>query len=257
MPVNSESSDITYGHLLGGRVSYAQPGIGFRTGIEPVLLAAAVPARSGQRVIEAGTGAGAALLCLSARVAGIAATGVELDESTARLARDNASRNGFSNLEILTGDILSHAESGSFDHALANPPYHASSGTPPLLEAKKLAKMAYAGLFAGWIDRLGAALKTGGSLTLIIPVGALTDCLIAMRKAHCAAATLLPLWPKRDREAKLLMLRGVKGGRSGLTLHPGLVLHAEDGSFTPAAEAILRGGAALDLTGRGAVRLEP
>ena len=59
--------DTTEGTLLGGRVRYAQPARGYRTGIEPVLLAAAVPAVPGQAVLEAGTGAGAALLCLAAR----------------------------------------------------------------------------------------------------------------------------------------------------------------------------------------------
>ena len=53
--------EVTQGHLLGGRVRYAQPRSGFRSGIEPVLLAAAVPARPGERVLEAGSGAGAAL----------------------------------------------------------------------------------------------------------------------------------------------------------------------------------------------------
>ena len=70
--------DVTEGHLLGGRVRYAQPRVGYRTGIEPVLLAAAVAARAGERVLEAGCGAGAGLLCLAARVPGITGLGVEL-----------------------------------------------------------------------------------------------------------------------------------------------------------------------------------
>src|ERR1700712_4723911 len=103
MPVNSEPGEITHGHLLDGRVRFAQRRTGFRTGIEPVLLAAAIPARAGQRVIEAGTGAGAALLCLAARVPGVSGLGVELDGEMAALARTNAAGNGFSTLEILTG----------------------------------------------------------------------------------------------------------------------------------------------------------
>jgi tRNA1Val (adenine37-N6)-methyltransferase len=50
----------TEGHLLGGRIRYRQPDTGFRSGLEPVLLAASVPARPGEHVLEAGTGAGAA-----------------------------------------------------------------------------------------------------------------------------------------------------------------------------------------------------
>jgi tRNA1Val (adenine37-N6)-methyltransferase len=74
-------------------VSYRQPIDGYRTGIEPVLLAASVPARSGQRVVEAGTGAGAGLLCLLARVAGLSAIGIERDADMAALARRNLADN--------------------------------------------------------------------------------------------------------------------------------------------------------------------
>ena len=84
----------TGGYLLGGRVRYAQPRQGFRSGIEPVLLAAAVPARAGERVLEGGTGAGAALLCLAARVPGVHGVGIERDGTLVSLARRNASANG-------------------------------------------------------------------------------------------------------------------------------------------------------------------
>ena len=46
--------------LLGGRVPYVQPTHGHRSGIEPVLLAASIPARAGHMVLEGGAGAGAA-----------------------------------------------------------------------------------------------------------------------------------------------------------------------------------------------------
>ena len=226
---------------------YAQPGRGFRSGIEPVLLAAAIPARSGQRVLEAGTGAGAALLCLHARVPGLAGVGVERDPGLAGLARANAAANGFGGLIFLAADIAARPAPGVFDHAFANPPYHAPTGTPSALAARETAKRAQAGLFALWAASLGAALRPRGTLTLIVPASALPECLTAMHAARCPAAVLLPLWPKPDWPAKLVLLRGVKDGRGAMKLCPGLVLHVETGGFTPAAEAILRHGAALEL----------
>ena len=247
MPVNFEAGEITRGHLLGGSIGFAQPRIGFRTGIEPVLLAATIPARAGQRVLEAGTGAGAALLCLAARVPGISGLGIEVDGAMAALARINAAENGFPALEILTGDILEFSAPGTFDHAFANPPYHPADGTPSPLVARKTAKMAYSGLFAGWIASLGAALKTGGTMTLIVPAAALTACLIGMQNAECQPASVLPLWPKSNRDAKLLMLRGMKHRKNALKLLSGLMLHTADGKFSPQAEAVLRSGDALEL----------
>src|SRR5208282_2971379 len=112
--------DLTEGHLLGGRVRYAQPRRGFRSGIEPVLLAAAVPARTGERVLEAGSGAGAALLCLAARVAGISGVGVERDPALTALAAHNAAANGWAELGFLAGDIAAVPDLGRFDHGFAN-----------------------------------------------------------------------------------------------------------------------------------------
>lgn len=229
---------------------YTQPSEGFRSGIEPVLLAASIPARAGQRVIEAGTGAGAALLCLAVRVAGIAGVGVERDPAMAELARANAAGNGVAGLSIVTADIESPIEmaavAGGFDHAFANPPYHAPGGTPSGLATREAAKRAHAGLFHAWAGSLGSMLRPRGTLTLILPAGALPACLAALDDARCPAVALLPLWPKTGREAKLVLLRGIKHGRGSLKLCPGLVLHAA-GGFTQAAEAILRDGAGLEL----------
>ncbi len=247
----AEAAGTTSGFLLGGRVRYAQPREGFRSGIEPVLLAASIPARAGQRVVEAGTGAGAALLCLAARVAGIAGVGVERDPAMAALARANAAANGYDGLSFVTADIESTGEmaamAGGLDHAFANPPYHAPGGPPSAMAARETAKRAHTGLFTAWAASLGALLRPRGTLTLIVPAGALPACLMALEFARCPPAALLPLWPKADREAKLVLLRGVKGGRGTLKLRPGLVLHAAEGGFTPEAEAILRHGAGFDL----------
>lgn len=241
------ATDVTQGSLLGGRVRYAQPRTGFRSGIEPVLLAACIPAQPGQRVIEAGTGAGAALLCLAARVRGIAGTGVERDPEMAALARANAAENGFDRLDFLTAAIEERRAAGPFDHAFANPPYHAPGSTPSPLAARESAKRAQDDTFTLWAASLAAVLRPRGTLTMIVPSGALSDCLRAMQDADCPVAMVLPLWPKPGREAKLLLLQGIRHGRRATRLRPGLVLHAEQGGFTPEADAVLRYGSALGL----------
>lgn len=67
LPLPTGMDPVTTGHLLGGKVVYRQFSTGNRTGLEPVLMAAFVPARPGQTVMEGGCGAGAGLLCLSNR----------------------------------------------------------------------------------------------------------------------------------------------------------------------------------------------
>jgi tRNA1Val (adenine37-N6)-methyltransferase len=240
---------ITEGHLLGGRVVYRQPAAGFRSGIEPVLLAASVPARPGERVLEAGTGAGAALLCLSARTHDVSSTGVESDPAMADLAAANARANGFAGLEIIADRIETAVFPQPFDHAIANPPYHLPPGTASPDSARETAKRGSATLIATWIGHLAGVLRHRGSLTLIVAAGLFPACLATMVQSRCPCTILFPLWPKAGHPAKLVLLRGVKGARAPTQLMPGLVLHNPDGSFTDAAQAILAGGAALPLAG--------
>ncbi len=235
----------TAGTLLGGRVEYSQAAHGFRSGIEPVFLAAAVPARAGETILEGGSGAGAALLCLAARVRGISGLGLERDPALARLARTNAQANAAA-FGFVVGDVLGPPLRGDFDHVLANPPYHFGDGTQGD-PARTLAKRADPGLVAAWAASLGTMLRHGGSLSLILSPARLAEALEGVASAGCGGVLLLPLWPRAGVPAKLLILRAVRGGRAALSLSAGLVLHRDDGAFTDEAEAILRGGAELRL----------
>ncbi|HYZ61878.1 MAG TPA: methyltransferase [Acetobacteraceae bacterium] len=229
---------VTAGHLLGGRLRYAQPADGYRTGIEPVLLAAAIPALPGERVLEAGTGAGAGLMCLAARVPGMAGTGVEIDPAMAELARQNLAANGLAGFEVVTADIRAYAGVG-FDHAFANPPWHDPGSTPSPLERRRLAKQGSA--LEDWIAALARSLRQGGTLTLILPVGLAGRAAPSMRRAGLETAQIIPLIPKQGKQAKLALIT------SAPAIDPGIVLHEADGAFTPAIEAVLRHGAALPI----------
>jgi tRNA1(Val) A37 N6-methylase TrmN6 len=237
---------VTDGTLLGGRVQHAQPAAGHRTGLEPVLLAAAVPARPGERVLEGGTGSGAALLCLVARVPGLRGLGVERDPTMAALARANMAANGFDGISVIADDLLAVRPDGVFDHALANPPWH-GAGTASPESLKETAKRGAPGLIAAWAQRLAAPLRHRGTLSLIVAATALPAGLAALAAAGCGSPAVLPLWPRPGRPAGLMLVQGIKGGRGACRVLPGLVLHADGGGFTAAAEAVLRGGEALTL----------
>ena len=90
--------------FLGGRLHLRQPARGFRAGMDALLLAAAVPARPGEAVLELGCGGGAAILALGTRVQGLVLTGLEIQPAYAALARANASLNGLP-LEVIEGDV--------------------------------------------------------------------------------------------------------------------------------------------------------
>jgi tRNA1Val (adenine37-N6)-methyltransferase len=182
-------------------------------------------------VLEAGTGAGAGLMCLAARVPGITGVGVELDPAMAELARGNIAANALPGLEILTGDIRT-LPLGAFDHAFANPPWHEARSTPSPVGRRRAAKQASGGELEAWVEALTRALRPEGTLTLILP----------RQTAARLGAPMLQLLPKAGRPAKLALVR-VAGE---LAAEPA-VLHQESGAYTPEIEAVLRDGAALPL----------
>ena len=242
-----DESEPTQGHLLAGRIRYVQPRHGFRSGIEPVFLAAAIPARPGSRILEAGSGAGATLLCLAARVAGIHCVGIERDSALVALACKNAAANGWPHLHFHAADIATLPIGDAFDHACANPPYHDAGGTPSPDASRRTAKHATEGTLIVWAAALARRLRSRGTLTFVLAAAALPAAIAALAAAGCTPTAMLPLWPKPGQPAKLLLLRGIKGGRASFRVLPGLVLHTSDGRFTAEADAILRDGASLAL----------
>lgn len=240
---------VTSDHLLGGRVTYTQPRDGFRAAIDPVLLAAAIPARPGDRVLEGGTGAGAALLCLAARVPDIGGLGIDRDAGLLRLAQANAKANARLGLLFICADLAASPVGGEFDHAFANPPYHAADGTSSPSAAREAAKRSGPDQLSEWIAALSRPLRHRGTLTLILPPRLLEAACIAMRANNAAAECVFPIWRREGQPARLLLLQGRKHGRTPLIMASGLVLHTESGAFRPEAEFILRAGGALRLTG--------
>ena len=240
-------TDFTEDHLLNGRVALRQPAKGFRAGLDAVLLAAFVPAKPGETVLEAGTGTGAVFLCLAARVPGLAIRAVEREAAMAALARENAARAGLS-AQIEQGDVADLALAralGPVAHGFANPPYW-PGGTPPPGDIRRAATHEAGPGLADWVRFLAAAIAPRGSLSLILPAARFDAAVAAMREAGFGAMELLPLWPRAGIAAKRVLLRARKGGRSPAKILPGLVLHEADGRFTLAAEVILRDATALN-----------
>jgi tRNA1(Val) A37 N6-methylase TrmN6 len=243
---------LTHGHLLDGRVAYAQPARGYRSGIEPVLLASAVPARPGEHVLEAGCGAGAAMLCLAARVPGLGGIALERAPELALLAAANLAANGHAAITAMAGDITAGDAPGPFDHVFANPPWHDSAASASPDPRRDRARRLVTGLEAAWVGGLTARLRSRGTLTLVLPAAGLQAWLSALRPAGCGSVLLMPLWPRPGVAARLLLLRAVRDGRGPSRVHPGLVLHLADGKFTPAAEGVLRHGEAFDADANSA-----
>ena len=249
-----DDADLTEDGFLGGRLRILQPRTGYRAATDPVFLAAAVPAKSGQSVLELGVGTGVAALCLGHRVEGLELVGVELQPEHAALARQNALVNRIS-LSVVQGDVLimpSPVKDRSFDHVIANPPYfEEGEGTLPTTRAKAIAHAAPAGALTGWIDAGLRRLGHRGRLTMILRTAALPEAMAAL--ATRADITVLPLAARAGRAAGRVILSARKGGRSACRLLPPFLVHDgqshdRDGDdYSDVARKILRDGIPLKI----------
>jgi len=249
--IGTDLGEITRDALLGGRVQLCQPAKGYRAAIDPVLLAAAVPARAGEHVLDLGCGAGAAALCLLARVPGVEVTGLELQATLARLAAANAELNGLAGrFAVVEGDILRPPPAlaaDGFDRVMLNPPYLAAGANrPPGGSARALATHESDAGLGDWLETAFALLKPKGGLMVIHRADRL-DALLAGLQGRAGEIRVFPLWPAAGKSAKRVLVAARKSVAGPLVLAAGLVLHAADGSFTPGAEAVLRAAAALEL----------
>lgn len=231
--------------FLDGRIIAAQPEDGFQSGSDAVFLAAAVPARTGERVLELGAGSGVASLCLMARVAGLDVTGVEIDPALAGLANSNAAANGMA-ARFLAADIFALPPDlkQDFDQVFCNPPFHGEGQASP--NAARSLALSDDGKLQDWL-RLGLQRTvSGGFFTIIIRADRLAEVLAAL---PIQGVNILPLWPRTGEPARRVIVQVRKGSRAPFGLLPGLVLHQPDGAWTPEAEAVLRRGAPLALPG--------
>jgi tRNA1(Val) A37 N6-methylase TrmN6 len=253
-PIIRTDPPTTVDEFLGGRLSVLQPQAGHRAGSDAVWLAAAVPAQPGERVLDAGAGVGVAGLCLLARVPHLNVTAVEVDASLCALAAANAARNGLdASFSVVEADVTAPAKAliakgltrEGYDHVIANPPFHVAGTVRPAPDpGRAVAHVMGDGALEGWVRFLAAFAAPKGRLTLIHRPDSLTM-LLKLLERRFGDIAVFPLFPRAGQPATRIIVQGTKGSRAGLSVLPGLVLHEADGRHTDAAEAVLRGGAAL------------
>ncbi len=248
--------ETTEDAFLGGKLTIAQAVHGSRAGLDAVFLAAACPAKSGDQVLDAGTGSGIVALAIARRVEGVNVTGVEIDADLCELARNNAVQNGLTDRAAFhCGDLsapLSRLVAlglapDSFDHAVANPPF-LEEGEARLPQGAMLnrAHASAPGELESWIKCLASFVKPRGTVTIVHRADALPR-LLGCLQGRFGGLAVYPLFPRDGATASRILVQGRKGSRAPLRLMRGMVLHGAGNGFTAEAEPILRNGLALEL----------
>ena len=244
-----EAADTSDDAVLNGRLRLFQKRRGHRVGHDAILLAAAMPAHPGDRVIELGAGVGAAGLALALRVPDVAVTLVEREPDLTDLAQRNAVRNGLpERVSAVTLDIEDGPEAfarhgllaGQADGVLMNPPFNDPSRQNVSPDAdRRAAHVAAEGGLESWVAAAAWLLHDEGVLNLIWRADGLAE-VLALVSSRFGTICVLPVHGKAGQPAIRVIVRARKGGRGPLALLPGLDLNDGDGRPTEEAEAVLR-----------------
>lgn len=248
------ATDLTCDDFLGGRLRIWQPTKGYRAGVDPVLLAAATPVRSGQSVLELGCGAGVASLCLAARVPAIEITGVEAQPNYADLAVRNARENKVV-MEVVTADLRNLPDDlrqRRFEHVIMNPPYFdRRSGSSSDDTGRDMALGGDTPL-ADWLTVGAKRVGPRGYLTLIQRMERLPEVLAGLA-GRLGAITVCPIMGRQGKAPDLFLLQARQEGKAPFRMVTPLILHDGDShagdreSYTAEITHVLRNGAELPI----------
>lgn len=241
---------LTSDAFLGGRLSILQPVKGFRAGSDSVLLAAAVEASAGEKVLDLGCGVGTIMLCLALRVPGLDITGIDGDEQAVSLAQKNLQRNkipGQAFCHHVGGHTSSPLPKGLFfNHIVFNPPYFDEARyTPTPMCEKKRARNSKADFLLESLRWSYKRLQEKGNIWIIYPTKHLDHLLHTLQEAKFGSIQVLPLWPKKGVASKRIIVQAEKRGKKSFQLLSGYILHEEDGTPTHLAQEVQREGGAL------------
>jgi tRNA1Val (adenine37-N6)-methyltransferase len=246
--VNAISSDTL------GSLRIRQPQNGYRFSIDPLLLAHQLAPRSGERILDLGTGCGIIALLLALKNPEARILAVEIQPDLASLARQNVSLNGMDcSIQVLETDmrLLDQARiRGPVDSIAINPPYYKlKSGRMNPQDEKAVARHEIHLTLKEWILTAKRLLKTGGRLHVVFPADRSAELLHAMSQNNITPKRLRSVHSLPHTPARLVLVEGILAAGSGIHLPPPLFLYKAPGLYTPEVLDILSPGGPLPTEG--------
>lgn len=241
-PRAPEPDDVTHDTLLRGRVKLIQPAHGFRSSLDPVLLAGFIQAPYGH-FLDIGCGTGALSFLLLARDPAATGLGVEIQPRLAGLAARSVEANGFgTRFAIAAADVR---EAGvvprtAFDLVASNPPFRPlGTGVLPPQTERSLAHHEVALTLAEWLEVAQGALRPEGRLAAIYPADRFDEMHAALNERGLTMARLRMVQAQAGARASRFCF---EARRSALvvetTAEAALVVH-EQGKYSAEVRAML------------------
>lgn len=227
--------------LFNNRVLIKQSRNGYRHSVDPVLVAHFARPQPGSRVVDLGTGCGIIPLILSDRWPGLQITGVEIQQSLGRLAKENIQINNLEdNIDILLADMkqcLDYFEPGSVDMVVSNPPYtKKNSGRISSCREKAIARHEIEITLEELIYISSTLLKDKGEFVVVYPDTRLKELLSVMEAHRINAERLRFVYPRKNDRARLILMKGVKNGEKKCITESPLVIYEGFNVYTKEME---------------------
>jgi tRNA1Val (adenine37-N6)-methyltransferase len=232
--------------LFQGKLKFFQSRSGYRFSLDALLLADFMSCRGGEKIADLGTGNGVVALILAYRHPSVSITGLEIQPRMAERACRNVWMNGFADrVTIRRLDVRNVQRAfapGSFAAVICNPPYRRNtSGRISSNAERKIARHEIAAALGDFLRAGAYLLPLRGRMALVYPVLRGVDLLKSMRDANLEPKRLRIVHSFADASAALVLVEGVKGGRSGIEVLPPLIVYREGKQYTAEVEAILAG----------------
>nr|QIM10271.1 methyltransferase [uncultured Alphaproteobacteria bacterium] len=238
--------EYTNDYLLDKQIKIFQPLDGYRASSDAVMLSSMVQrVKIGERILDLGSGTGAISLCLAHRFPQAEITGFEIQPELEKLSNLSAEANGFVNLRFVNCDIRQPQTKwfGQYHHVITNPPYSANDMPSP--NAGKACAHNFQNFnLTAWLNIALKCLTPQGRIYTVNRTEAIDEILAAFY-GRAGAITIIPLYSKSGQDAKRVLISARKNDHSPSRILQGLTIHNDDGTYTAAAQKILRAGKSM------------
>lgn len=209
----------------------------FCFGMDAVLLSGFARAKKQERCLDLGCGNGIIPILMEAKTEGKHFTGLEIQPESADMARRSVALNGLQDrIDIVEGDIKDASKifgASSFHVVTTNPPYMtAQHGLTNLYEAKTIARHEVLCNLEDIIRESARLLMPGGRFYMVHRPFRLAEIISLMVQYRMEPKRMRLVYPYVDREPNMVLIEGLRGGKSRMTVEKPLIVYKEPGKYT-------------------------
>ena len=210
----------------------------FCFGMDAVLLSGFAKVKPGERALDLGTGTGIIPILLEAKTKGEHFTGLEIQPESADMAARSVAYNHLQDrIDIVTGDIKDASArfgAGSFEVITTNPPYMIGQhGIQNDTSAKTIARHEVLCDLDDILRESAKILKQGGRFYMVHRPFRLAEIFSKMVAYHIEPKRMRLVYPFVDKEPNMVLIEGLRGGKSRLTVEKPLIVYKEPGVYMP------------------------